>query len=105
MISPTPPSVKKRVTSTAVPGRYSCFVVNGSPTGWIEKLPPFSESRMEPNRLGASKRSGQNQSIVPSLPTSATRVQVADHAVVLDRQVTVGRPFCSRRCSGATLAI
>ena len=71
-ISPTPPSVKKRVTRTAVPGRYSCLVVNASFDGRIEKRPPFSVSRIAPNRLGASKRSGQNQSIVPSLPTSAT---------------------------------
>ncbi len=46
--------------------------MNSSWTGWIEKRPPFSASRIAPNMLGASKRSGQNQSIVPSLPTSAT---------------------------------
>jgi hypothetical protein len=41
-------------------------------TGQIWKRPPFSLSRIEPNTLGASNRGGQNQSIVPSVATSAT---------------------------------
>jgi hypothetical protein len=45
--------------------------VKGSPVGWSVKLPPISASTIAPKRLGPSKRAGQNQSIVPSLPTSA----------------------------------
>ncbi len=57
--------------STFVSGTYSCFDVHRQRSGAIRKKPPRSASRIDPNTLGASKRPGQYQSIVPSVPTSA----------------------------------
>ncbi len=69
--SPAPDSVMKRVTRTAVSGRYNCFVVYVVFSGATLKCPPFSRSRRAPNTLGESKRGQQNQSIVPSVVTRA----------------------------------
>lgn len=69
--SPAPASVMNRVTRIAVSGRYNCFVVYVSSVGLTVKCPPFSQSRRDPNTLGESKRGQQNQSMVPSVVTSA----------------------------------
>ena len=71
-ISPTPSSVRKRVMRTFVSGKYSCFGLEHSTEGEIRKYPPRSASRIDPNTLGESKCGAQYQSIVPSVPTSAT---------------------------------
>ncbi len=68
--SATPVGLKKRVSRIAVSGRYSCLLEHGM-AGAIRKLPPMSASSTAANRLGASKRRGQNQSMLPSRPTSA----------------------------------
>jgi hypothetical protein len=57
---------------TLVSGRYSCLELQPSPSGAILNRPPRSASRIDPNTLGESKRGQQYQSIVPSVPTSAT---------------------------------
>jgi hypothetical protein len=43
-----------------------------SQSGEIRKKPPWSASRIEAKTLGESNRGQQYQSIVPSVPTSAT---------------------------------
>src|SRR5690348_10827307 len=68
---PIPSSVKNRVTRTAVSGRYICFEVNEGSAGRIRKWPPRSSSSRAPKTLGESKRGQQNQSIEPSVVTSA----------------------------------
>ena len=88
--SPTPPSVKKRVTSTAVPGRYSCLVVNASSTGRIEKRPPFSRVEDRAEQAGSVEALGAEPVDRALVADERDRVEVADDAVVLDRQVAVG---------------
>jgi hypothetical protein len=46
--------------------------VQPSPSGEIRNKPPRSASRIAAKTLGESKRGQQYQSIVPSVPTSAT---------------------------------
>lgn len=69
--SPTPCSVRKRVMSIAVSGKYSCFVSKASARGRVLKWPPRSLSSSDPKMLGESKRGLQNQSMVPSVATRA----------------------------------
>lgn len=69
--SPTPTSVRNRVMRMAVSGRYSCLVWKAPCDGRILKWPPFSWSSSAPNRLGESNLGVQNQSIDPSVLTSA----------------------------------
>src|SRR3954469_10745820 len=64
---PRPSAVKKRVTRTAVSGRYICLAVYVSSAGRIRKCPPRSSSSSAPNTLGESKRGQQNQSTEPSV--------------------------------------
>src|SRR3954452_22658728 len=56
---PTPASVKKPVTSTAVSGKYICLVRNSTPDGRIRKRPPRSSSSSAPNTLGESNRDSE----------------------------------------------
>lgn len=58
-----------------VSARYNCF---GRAAVRPENLkqPPFSESGSAANSDGASKRAGQYQSMVPSVPTRATVLRV-----------------------------
>src|SRR3712207_8756464 len=53
---PIPAGVKKRVTRTAVSGRYICEDVYSVPAGQIRKCPPRSSSTMAPKTLGESNR-------------------------------------------------
>src|SRR5918994_6900381 len=69
-ISATPSGERKRVRSTFVSGRYSCWL-RPYLSGLSLKCPPFSSSRIEQNTLGESKAGKQSQSTVPSVPTSA----------------------------------
>ena len=69
--SPTPPGVMNRVISTALPGKYSCLETYPGSAGASRNLPPRSGSSSEANTLGESKRGLQNQSISPSVVTSA----------------------------------
>ena len=62
---------KKRVTRTAVSGRYICLLTQSVSTGCSVKRPPFSWSSRDAKTLGESKRGQQNQSTVPSVVTSA----------------------------------
>src|SRR3954452_13061294 len=64
---PSPSAVKKRVTRTAVSGRYICLAVYAASAGRIRKCPPRSSSSSAPNTLGESKRGQQNQSTEPSV--------------------------------------
>src|SRR4051794_1901730 len=68
---PTPDSVKNRVTSTAVSGKYTCVLVYSMPVGCTRKWPPFVSSSRAPKTLGESNRGKQNQSIDPSVVTRA----------------------------------
>ena len=69
--SHTPVAVMNRVIRIAVSGWYICWDVYGSPVGRTRKWPPRSSSSRAPNTLGESKRGQQNQSIDPSVVTSA----------------------------------
>src|SRR4051812_5116282 len=69
--SPTPASVKNRVTRTAESGKYICDVVYSVPAGRMRKCPPRSSSSNAPNTLGESNRGQQNQSTEPSVVTRA----------------------------------
>ena len=60
-----------RVIRIAVSGKYSCFVTKSDPSGAMRNRPPRSASSNDANTLGASNRGTQNQSIVPSVATSA----------------------------------
>ena len=55
----------------AVSGRYICFVARVGVTAVDAKRPPRRSSSSDANTLGESKRGQQNQSIVPSVATSA----------------------------------
>jgi hypothetical protein len=68
--SPTESVPKNLVTSTLVPGWYSCLVRIASDR--IAKQPPRPESRRDANTAGESNRGRQHQSIGPSVATSAT---------------------------------
>jgi hypothetical protein len=68
--SPTEPVPRNLVTSTLVPGLYSCLVRTASAR--TAKQPPRPESRTDANTAGESNRGRQHQSIVPSVATSAT---------------------------------
>ena len=59
------------VIRTAVSGKYSCFVTASGSSAAIRKCPPRSGSSSDANTLGESNRGTQNQSIVPSVETSA----------------------------------
>ncbi len=59
------------MTRMAVSGKYICLVTVSAPVAVSEKCPPFSSSSSDPNTLGESKRGQQNQSMVPSVLTSA----------------------------------
>ena len=70
LTSATPVGLKNRVSRIAVSGRYSCLLEHGI-AGAMRKLPPMSASSIAAKRLGPSNRPGQNQSMLPSRPTSA----------------------------------
>src|SRR3954471_8103903 len=69
--SPTPSSERKRVMRIAVSGRYICCVAYDVPTGLMLQWPPRSGSSRAPNTDGESNLGEQNQSIEPSVVTSA----------------------------------
>src|SRR3954464_16081757 len=69
--SPTPSSERKRVMRIAVSGRYICCVVYDVPIGLMLQWPPRSGSSRAPNTDGESNLGEQNQSIEPSVVTSA----------------------------------
>ena len=89
--SPTPSSDRKRVMSTFVSGTYSCFDVHWQRMGAIRKKPPRSASRIDAEHAGRVEAAGA----VPvdrALGADERRgVQVADDAVLGDRQVVVTR--------------
>ena len=58
--------------STLVSGKYSCLCLPIAVDRPQAKCPPRSASSIEANTLGESNRGEQYQSIVPSVPTSAT---------------------------------
>jgi hypothetical protein len=58
---------------------------------------PWSASRIAANTRGESKRGQQYQSIVPSVPTRRDGVQIADQAVLGDRQIALPRRRVQRR--------
>src|SRR4051794_21100427 len=69
--SPTPVSVKNRVTRMAVSGKYIWEVRYPGSLGRMRKRPPCSSSSRAPNTLGESNLGQQNQSTDPSVVTSA----------------------------------
>ena len=69
--SAMPSSVKKRVISTLVSGRYICLA-SPSAAGARRQKPPMRSSRIAPKMLGESNRGRQHQSIDPFVPTRAT---------------------------------
>ena len=71
----------------AVSGMYICFVVRAGVTGANAKRPPRRSSSSDANTLGESKRGQQNQSIVPSVATSAARLKIPDQSVVCDGRI------------------
>jgi hypothetical protein len=68
---PTPSGVKKRVMRIGV---WDVKLLERQPSqsGEMRNRPPWSASRMAAKTLGESNRGQQYQSIVPSVPTSAT---------------------------------
>jgi hypothetical protein len=69
--SAMPDSERNLVTTMAVSGMYICFVMCAGVTGAKAQRPPRRSSSRDANTLGESNRGQQNQSIVPSVATSA----------------------------------
>ena len=69
--SPTPSSLRKRVTRTLLSGRYICLCCAADRLA-MRNEPPFWSSRIAAKTLGESKCGMQHQSIDPSMPTRAT---------------------------------
>ena len=69
--SPTPWSLRKRVTRTLLSGMYICLCCASYRLA-MRNEPPFWSSRIAAKTLGESKCGRQHQSMDPSMPTRAT---------------------------------
>ena len=96
VISPTPPSVKKRVTSTAVPGQVELLRRERLPDGLEREAAAGVGVEDRAEQAGRVEALGAEPVDRALVADERDRVQVADDAVVLDREVAAGAALAAR---------